>query len=118
MIDYPELLTSIQLSMNQKTVLIDHLKNDYRYRKYRLKEYSTKSHQQQDLLRKLIKQIEEYLAQHKRSMGKINSQSLFNQHNRQSMELIQLSNEYDQLQQEYDLLTSQSQENRRKFSAL
>lgn len=117
MIDYPELFTSIQLSMNQKTVLIDHLKNDYRYRKYRLKEYSTKFDRQQDFLGKFIQQIEEYLIQHDCWIGKINSQSLFNQSNRSSMELIELSNEYEELQREYELLTSQNEVHRRKYSA-
>lgn len=117
MIDYPQLFTSIQLSLNQKTILIDHVRNDYRYRKYRLNEYSMKYQQQQDLLFKLIKQIEQYLVQHQPIIGQKNLITIDNQDNRQSRELIQLSKEYDELQHEYELLTFQIKENLRKFSA-
>ena len=102
------------MSLNQKTILIDHLRNDYRYRKYRMNEYSSKFYQQQDLLHKLIKQIEEYLLRQERLIGRKNLISI---DNRQSRELIQLSKEYDELEHEYGLLAVQIRENLRKFSA-
>ncbi|CAF0751299.1 unnamed protein product [Rotaria sordida] len=109
-INYNELLTSLQLSMNQKTTLIDHLKNEYRYRKYRLNEYSLKFQQQNELLIKLIKQI-----QYDKIIKPTNHIFIINQ---QSNELINLSNEYKQLQNENYLLTLKAKENLQKFSMI
>ena len=100
--------------MNQKTILIDHLRNDYRYRKYRLKKYSTQFNQQQDLLYKLIQQIEQYLVQHELVIGQKNLMPI---DNRQSREFIDLSKEYDELQHEYELLAVQIRANLRKSLA-
>ncbi|CAF2336610.1 unnamed protein product [Rotaria sp. Silwood2] len=117
-IDYNELLTSMQLSMNQETTLIDHLKNEYRYTKYQLNEYSLKLKQRHELLIKLTKQIQQFLIQHDRIIKQTNHISIINQHNRQSNELINLSNEYEQLQIENSLLTLKAKENLQRFSMI
>lgn len=111
-LDYDEFLYSIQLSLNQKTILLDHIQNEYRYRKYRLKENSTKFQQQNQLLIKLTKQIEEYFMQY----NQINCMSRFNEHNQQSIEFINLSNEYEQLKTENDFLILKAKEKIQKFS--
>jgi hypothetical protein len=97
--------------MNQKTVLIDHLKNAYRYRKYQINEYSSKFQQQHNLLLQFIRQIEHYFAQHDKLIQQVNHISICNEHNRQCTELNQLSNEYKQLQTENHLLTLKAKEN-------
>jgi len=51
-------------------------------------------------------------------MKKVNHLSIFNQHNRQCIELINLSNEYEQLNNENHLLTLKAKENIQKFSLL
>ncbi|CAF3345113.1 unnamed protein product [Rotaria sp. Silwood1] len=117
-IDYKELLTSIQLSMNQKSTLIDHLKNEYRYTKYQLNEYSLKLKQRHELLIKLTTQIQEFLIQHDRIIKQTNYILIINQHNRQSNELINLSNEFEQLQNENYLLTLKAKENLQRFSMI
>ncbi|CAF0909506.1 unnamed protein product [Adineta steineri] len=115
-IDYQELLNSIQLSMNQKSTLIDHIKNEYRYKKYQINEYSSKLQQRRELLIKLTNQIEQFLIQHNRIFKQINRISIINEHNRQSIELTNLSNEYEQLKNENHLLTLKAKENIEKFS--
>lgn len=101
--------------MNQKTVLIDHLKNDYRYRKYQIKEYSSKCQHQHNLLLQLIKQ---YHTQHEKLLEQVNSLSIYNEHQRQSTELIHLSNECEQLETENHRLTLKAKENLRRLSML
>jgi len=51
-------------------------------------------------------------------MKKVNHLSIFNQHNRQCIELINLSNEYEQLNNENHLLTLKAKANIQKFSLL
>jgi hypothetical protein len=104
--------------LNQKTILIDHFKNEYRFRKYQINEYSSKFQQQYQLLIKLIKQIEEFLSQHNRIIQQVNHQSIFNKHHRQCMEFMNLSNEYEQLKNENHFLTLKAKENIQKFSLL
>ncbi len=104
--------------MNQKTILIDHFKNESRYRKYQITEYSSKFHHQHDLLIKLTKQIKQFLSQHDQLIQQVNHISICNEHHRQCMELNHLANEYQQLQKENYLLTLKAKENLQKFSLL
>jgi hypothetical protein len=104
--------------MNQKTTLIDHLKNEYRYTKYQLNEHSSKVKQRHALLIKLTNQIEQFTSQHDRIVKQAKHIPIINEHNRQCIELTNLSNEYEQLQNENHLLTLKAKENIQKFSML
>ncbi|UJR33620.1 hypothetical protein I4U23_021055 [Adineta vaga] len=115
-IDYDEFLTAIQLNINQKTTLIDHLKNEYRYKKYQINEYASKVEQRHDLLIKLTNQIAQFIIEHDRILKQVNSISIINEHNRQCIELTKLSREYEQLRQENHHLTLKAKENLEKVS--
>ncbi|CAF3638628.1 unnamed protein product [Rotaria socialis] len=117
-INYNELLISTQLSINQKTTLIDHLKNEYRYTKYHLNEYSLKLKDRRESLMKLTKQIQQFLIQQSRAAKEANFISINNQHDRQHIELTNLSNEYEQLQNENYLLALKAKENLERFSMM
>lgn len=114
-IDYNQLLTSIQLSMNQKTTLLDHLNNEYRYTKYHLNEYASTIQQRHQSIMKLIEKIEELLIHQSTITKETNYLSINNQHNRQYIELIHLSNEYEQLKKENHLLTLEAKEKLERF---
>ncbi|CAF0750087.1 unnamed protein product [Adineta ricciae] len=115
-VDYNEFLTSIQLNMNQKTTLIDHLMNEYRYKKYQLHEYTSKTEQRHQLIIKLTNQIGQFIVEHDRILKQVNSISIINEHNRQCIELTELSHEYEQVSQENYLLTAKAEEKLQKLS--
>lgn len=105
------------MSLNQKDLLIDHINNEYRYRKYQLNNYLSKLDQRHDLLIQLNQQIEQYRTQHEKLIQQDNHISIFNEHNRHCIELINLSNEYEQLQNENHRLTLKAKENLRRYSS-
>ena len=104
--------------MNQKIILVDHLENEYQYRKYRLSEYSLKLKRQHELLMKLINRIQCYMIQYNEIIKQENHLFITNKYHRQLLELTNLSNEYEQLQNEYHLLIIKARENIQSYSTI
>ena len=97
--------------MNQKTTLIDHLRNEHRYQKYQTNEYAFKVQHRREQLAKLTQLIELFLAEQNRVLSHRPDRALVDEHDRQCQEFDDLSAEYERLQTENYLLRLRAKEN-------
>ena len=104
--------------MNQKSTLIDHLKNEHRHVKYHLSEYSDKLKDRHELLLKLTDRFRQCFGEEPRPIRPSSHQLSIEQHDRQRQELAELFHEYELLQHDHHLLTLKAQENIQKYSSL
>jgi hypothetical protein len=104
--------------MNQKSTLIDHLKNEHRHVKYHLSEYSGKLKDRHELLLKLTDRFRQCFDEQSCPTHPSIHHLSIDQHDRECQEMTELFTEYEQLQHDHHLLTSKAQENIQKCSSL
>jgi archaellum component FlaC len=114
---YSDLVDCLRLSLSQKTTLIDHLRNEHRYMKHHLNDYSIQLQQRQDLLGKLADQFQRSLTDASvRAPIKSENTTLLDQYEQQRQELTRLKAEYEKVQVENDQLRSETQAKIERYS--
>lgn len=107
---YPDLISSIQMSLNQKTTLIDHLNNEHRYLKYFINDYATKLKQRQEILVKFSERLDETFVHVPRRTSL--------EKKCQEEEFVELVKEYEEVQEENVRLREETEAKLRRCSSI